>query len=118
LNDLSAPALTMMSKPPQKKPGRPKAMADVLAELMARRGYARQQASADYSAAWREAAGELIANHTRVGAVRRGALEVIVANSVLLQELTFQKPSILSQLGRLLPQERIGNLKFRVGPIE
>ncbi|HXT59680.1 MAG TPA: DUF721 domain-containing protein [Pirellulales bacterium] len=107
-----------MTPHPNKKPGRPKAMADVLAELMARRGYARQQASADYSAAWREAAGELIANHTRVGGVRRGALEVIVANSVLLQELTFQKPSILTQLGRLLPQERIGNLKFRVGPIE
>ena len=107
-----------MSKPQPKKLPRPKAMADVLAELMARRGYARERAAADYSAAWREAAGELIARHTRVGVVRRGALEVIVANSVLLQELTFQKPNILNQLGRLLPQERIGNLKFRVGPIE
>ncbi len=102
----------------QQRAGRPKAVGDVLAELMARRGYAREQASADYAAAWRQAAGELIAKHTRVGGVRRGALEVIVANSVLLQELTFQKTSILSQLGRLLPQERIGSLRLKVGPIE
>jgi predicted nucleic acid-binding Zn ribbon protein len=107
-----------MSEGKKKYLGKPKAVGDVLAELMARRGYARQQAAADYSAAWRQAAGELIAAHTRVGSVRRGALEVIVANSVLLQELTFQKPNILSQLGRLLPQERIGNLRLRVGPIE
>ena len=54
-----------------KRSSRPKAVGDVLSELMARRGYARQQASADYSAAWCEAAGELIAQHTRVGGVRR-----------------------------------------------
>lgn len=98
--------------------GRAKKMGDVLAELMARRGYARQQATANYEAAWREAAGELLARHTRVGVVRRGALEVTVANSVLLQELTFQKHAILGQLSRLLPDERIDKLRLRVGPIE
>src|SRR5947209_2764701 len=97
--------------------GRPQKMGDVLAELMARRGYAREQATANYDAAWRQAAGELLARHTRVGVVRRGALEVTVANSVLLQELTFQKQAILGQLSRLLPDERIDKLRFRVGPI-
>ncbi|HVX13490.1 MAG TPA: DUF721 domain-containing protein [Pirellulales bacterium] len=104
-----------------KKPtgrGRPQKMGDLLAELMARRGYAREQAAHQYEAAWRQAAGELLARHTRVGTVRRGALEVTVANSVLLQELTFQKHSILEQLARLLPEERIDKLRFRVGPLE
>ena len=98
--------------------GRPKKMADVMSELMARRGYARLQAAACYEQAWRQAAGEMIAGSTRVGAVRRGALEVIVANSTMLQELTFQKHTILDQLKNLLPHERIASLRLRVGPIE
>jgi predicted nucleic acid-binding Zn ribbon protein len=98
--------------------GRPQKMGDLLAELLARRGYARQQATQNYEAAWRQAAGEPLARQTRVGTVRRGALEVTVANSVLLQELTFQKHSILERLARLLPEERIDKLRFRVGPLE
>lgn len=97
---------------------RPRRVADVLSELMARRGYAREQSVAAYADAWRQAAGELVARHTRVGTVRRGALEVLVANSVLLQELTFQKQEILAHLNRLLPRERIARLRLRVGPIE
>jgi len=100
------------------KEKRPQRMADVLSELLARRGYARVQAGAQYAAAWRQAAGELLAGHSRVGAVRGGALEVVVANSTLLQEITFQKQSIMSHLARLLPDERIHSLRLRVGPIE
>ena len=108
----------MKSKPKHTGPRRPQKVGDIVAELFARRGYARQQALAGYEAAWREAAGEMLARQTRVGTVRRGALEVTVANSVLLQELTFQKHTILGQLSRLLPDERIDNLRLRVGPIE
>jgi predicted nucleic acid-binding Zn ribbon protein len=105
-------------RPDYQRPGAPKKLGDVLAELMARRGYARELTAAQYADAWREAAGEFIAARTRVGAVKRGALEVIVANSVLSQEITFQKQSILGQLTRLLPRERITNLRLRVGPVE
>jgi predicted nucleic acid-binding Zn ribbon protein len=96
----------------------PKPLGDVLAELMARRGYNRELAAARYADAWHEAAGEFIASQSRVGSVQRGVLEVVVASSVLAQEITFQKPTILSQLTRLLPQERIARLRLRVGPIE
>ena len=106
-----------MPKPERSPNRRPQKMGDVLAELLARRGYARPQAANAYEQAWAAAAGEMLAKHTRVGLVRRGALEVTVANSVLLQELTFQKESILGQLSRLLPDERIANLRLRVGPI-
>ncbi len=106
-----------MPKPEPPKNRRPQKMGDVLAELLARRGYARPQAANAYEQAWAAAAGEMLAKHTRVGTVRRGALDVTVANSVLLQELTFQKESILGQLSRLLPDERIASLRFRVGPI-
>lgn len=93
-------------------------IADVLSELMTRRGYARVQGNEAVALAWREAAGDLMAGLTRACLVRRGALEVVVANSALVQELTYRKATILTDLARLLPTEKIKNLKFRVGPIE
>jgi len=95
----------------------PEAIGDILAQLAARRGYAGVRKAAVCEGAWREAAGELAAKYSRVGAVRRGKLEVTVANSTMLQELSFQKPALLEALGRLLPDEKIRDLRFRVGPI-
>ncbi len=68
----------------------PQAIGNVLSELMSRRGFARVQSAAAYEEAWREAAGPLIAKYTRVGLLRRGTLEVVVANSTLVQELGFR----------------------------
>ena len=96
----------------------PKSIGNVLAELLARQGYARVQSSQNYEAAWREAAGPVAAQYTRVGALRRGALEVVVANSTLVQELTFQRPALLQALAQRLPNEGIKSLRFRVGSIE
>ena len=96
----------------------PQTIGNMLSELMARRGYARVQSAAAYDAAWREAAGPLAAEYTRVGPLRRGTLEVVVANSTLVQELGFQKAALLKSLAKLLPDEGIKNLRFRVGNIE
>jgi predicted nucleic acid-binding Zn ribbon protein len=98
--------------------GGPKGIGDVLAELMARRGYARVQSAAAFDAAWREAAGPLAAHYTRVGRLQRGTLEVLVANSTLVQELGFQKRTLLKSLARLLPDASIEDLRFRVGNID
>mgnify|MGYP005838285961 CR=1 FL=1 len=96
----------------------PQPIADVLAELMARRGFARVQGAAACEKAWREAAGPLAAQYTRPGAVRRGKLEVVVAHSTLIQELNFHKPAILQTLSRLVPEENIRDIRFRLGAIE
>ncbi len=98
--------------------GRPRKIADLLSELMARRGYAREQSSADLEQAWQQAAGELIAQHSRVGLIRQGRLEVTVTHSALVQELTFQKAAILAEMRKRLPHEQISDLRFRVGPTE
>jgi predicted nucleic acid-binding Zn ribbon protein len=96
----------------------PQAIGNVLSELMARRGYARVQSAGAYEAAWREAAGPLVAEYTRVGLLRRGTLEIVVANSTLVQEMGFQKSEMLKSLAELLPDEGIEGLRFRVGTIE
>ena len=99
-------------------PPGPEPISDILAQLMAQRGFTRTKTAANYEKAWREAAGELLAEHTRIGGVRRGRLEVIVAHSALAQELSFRKSAILKTLARLLPDEKINDLRVRVGMIE
>jgi predicted nucleic acid-binding Zn ribbon protein len=96
----------------------PQRIGDVLSELMARRGYARVQAGQAYEEAWNAAAGPLAAQYSRVGALRRGTLEVIVANSTLIQEFVFQKSEILKSLAQRLPDQGIKDLRFRLGAIQ
>jgi len=96
----------------------PERIGNVLAELMARCGFAGQQANEALQQAWRAAAGDLAARWSRVGTVRRGVLEVTVGNSVLLQELSFQKAALLEALARELPDHRIRDLRLRTGCVQ
>lgn len=97
---------------------RPQPIGDVLGELISRRGYARVEAGEALFCAWNTAAGETMARFTRAGVVKRGVFEVLVANSTLLQELTFQKAALLTKLRQELPQEKIKDLRFKVGKID
>ena len=96
----------------------PKPMRDVLSQLLAKRGYAQVQTAATCDAAWREAVGQKLAEDTRSGNVRRGILEVLVRNSVSVQELGFLKTKIVKMLAKLVPEQRIRDLRFRVGTID
>lgn len=96
----------------------PRRISEVVSELIARRGYGRVQARTSLEEAWRTAAGPALASQTRVGAVRRKALEIVVAHSTLVQELTFQKHNLLRELAKVLPDETIADLRFKVGAIE
>jgi len=92
-------------------------IAEILSELDARRGYARIRTAATAEEAWQEAAGPEIGGKSRPGPVKRGVLEVIVANSMLAHELQFQKERIVKKLAELLPQEKIRDLRCRIGPV-
>ncbi len=96
---------------------RPKPIGDILAQVVQRRGYAQVRASSARDEAWKEVAGEELAAMTRIGGVRRGVMEVIVANSLLMQELTFRKEELLAGLHRALPEADIKQLRFRVGQV-
>jgi predicted nucleic acid-binding Zn ribbon protein len=97
---------------------RPSQFGDVLRELDSRHGYTRVLAGEAYALAWHVAAGEAIGRFTRAGQVKRGMFEVQVANSALLQELTFQKAALLTKLRQELPQEKIKDLRFKVGKVD
>lgn len=95
---------------------RPKRIDNVLAQVVQKRGYAQVRAAGERDQAWEQAVGEL-ASATRVGALRRGTLEIQVTNSLLMQELTFRKEELISKLQAALPDAGIKQLRFRVGQI-
>lgn len=95
----------------------PQPIGDILAELMARKGFARARGEEAYQAAWQEAVGQGVAQYTRTGKLRRGLLEIFVANSMLIQELTFQKAGLLKSINQKLPDEKIRDLRFKVGSV-
>jgi predicted nucleic acid-binding Zn ribbon protein len=97
---------------------RPKKIGDVLAQLITARGYGRLQADGELLAAWRTTVGEPFARFTRPGHIRRGLLEITVANSAIVQELTFEKQRILAALQLEFPHARIHDLRFRIGAID
>jgi len=97
---------------------RPKRIGDVVAQLITARGYGRCEADERLVAAWAAAAGASLAKASRVGKLRRGTLEVTVANSTAMQEFTFERERILAELARSMPEANIRGLKFRVGQVK
>ena len=95
---------------------KPKPINSVLAQVMQRKGYAQIKTGSDRDEAWAEAAGEF-ASATQVGALRRGVLQIVVANSLQMQELTFRKEELIKKLQTALPEAGIKQLKFRVGRV-
>ena len=96
----------------------PERISDILTQLMSRRGFARVRGAEAYQSAWNEASGPLGAQYSRTGQLKRGTLEIVVANSTLIQEFGFQKSDMLATLNRLLPDHNIKDLRFRLGAIE
>jgi hypothetical protein len=97
---------------------RPRALAEILGELFTIRGYGRLFARQELEDAWNRAVGTSFSQQTRLGEVRRGVLNVTVANSTLLEELAaFRKPSLLEAMRTGAPGTTIHDIRFRVGPV-
>ncbi len=97
----------------------PERLGEILSRLFAARGWGRRQGRLHLEKAWAEVAGAEYAAHSRPGALRRGVLEVMVDNAVLLQELAhFHKRRLLEQLRRRLPDTPLTDLRFCAGVLE
>src|SRR5205823_5594305 len=96
------------------EPG-PENLGEILSRLFTARGWGRRQGRLHLEKAWAEVAGAHAA-YTRVGALRRGVLEVEVGNAVKLHELVhFHKRRLLEALRRRLPDTPLTDLRFRAG---
>ena len=78
----------------------------MIAQLVSRRGYAQIRAAGERDEVWQRVAGEELGRMTQVSALRRGVFEVLVANSLLMQELTFRKEELLTDLQAGTPRCR------------
>jgi predicted nucleic acid-binding Zn ribbon protein len=96
----------------------PRAIAEVVSGLMAKRGYATVLAASEWEEAWQAAAGPQLGRASRSAQLRRGVLEIVVRNSAVVQELTFRKKDLLRQLAERLGSQKIRDLRFRVGALD
>ncbi len=94
----------------------PKKVSNIVAQLFAKRGYGRIHSNEKLQAAWVEAVGKL-AKFSRAIKVSRGKLEVVVSNSAMIQEFTFQKRKIVKDLESKVPELKIVDLRFKVGKL-
>lgn len=101
----------------QRKKRAPKKMGEVINQLMARRGYGQIKSTEEIRSLWKQITGPL-GEQCLPGNVRRGVLEVFVRNSTVLQELTFRKKQILTQIQKTLPSQSITDLKFRISAFD
>lgn len=96
----------------------PKKLSDVMAQLVVKRGLGKKQSNEQLQAAWQAAAGPALGKLSQAVAVRRGKLEVLVASSIMMQEIGFARGRILGELQQKLPEAKISDLKLRVGRID
>jgi len=94
--------------------GGPQPIGRAVARLLARTGYAGEQATASLAAAWQEAAPDSLRGGSQPGLVRGGVLEVFVSHSALVQEFGFHKPAVLARLQTLVPTAGINDIRLRV----
>ena len=94
----------------------PKPIGKVIAQLVQRRGFAQVRKADQRDTVWRTLIGDM-ASDTQLGSLRRGVLEIIVSNSLLMQELTFRKEELLTGLQEALPEAKVEQLRFRVGKV-
>lgn len=96
---------------------RPKKAGSLVNQLMIRRGVAQQQFTGEIQACWDQVVGPKWNQLTQPGNLHRGVLEVVVANSLVNQQLTFEKQKFIKSMQKLLPDLKLKDLRFRVGKV-
>jgi predicted nucleic acid-binding Zn ribbon protein len=93
----------------------PRRLGNIVNQLLARRGYANVRAELELQEVFATIVGPTIAGQATVGRLKRSILEIIVADSATMQELTFQKTKLLKQLQNALGDDLPKDLRFRLG---
>ena len=86
----------------------------LVSQLISRRGYAQVAATSRFQEAIAASVGNEIAADITVGKLNRGVLKVYAKDSVTIQELTFQKRSILKRIEKDLPDAKVVDIRFAV----
>ncbi len=96
----------------------PVPIGNIVADILARKGLGRHEATIELDKVWAKIIEKPLAEITRCGRIRRQQLEVVVENSTAMQELTFRKQELIELLNREIPQQKLKDIRFRVGTIQ
>jgi hypothetical protein len=96
----------------------PKRAADIMAAVLQRRGYGRFMENEQLAAEWTAIVDARLRPFTRPVRVFRGRLEVLVANSAVMQELTFAKAALVERFNRETVTHPISDIRLRVGHVD
>ncbi len=89
-------------------------MGSIVSQLMSRRGYGQVSATSELQSTISKVVDQQTAPAISVGNLRKGTLQVFVTDSVMLQELNFQKRSILKRLQKDHPESGVLDVRFRI----
>jgi hypothetical protein len=94
---------------------RPKHAADIMAAVLQRRGYGRIIENEQLARQWGNIVEARLRPYTRPVRVFRRRLEVLVANSTAMQELTFVKAALIERFNNESCGKPITDIRFRLG---
>ena len=103
-----------MKRPPETTKRNVQSIGALVSQLISRRGYAQIAATDKYREAITAAVGKEMADEVTVGKLNRGVLKLFAKDSVTIQELTFQKRSIISRITKEMPDAKITDIRFAV----
>lgn len=83
-------------------------------QLISRRGYAQVAATNQFHDLISATVGKELAEDITVGKLNRGTLKVFAKDSVTIQELTFQKRSIIKRIAKEMPDAKVTDIRFGV----
>jgi predicted nucleic acid-binding Zn ribbon protein len=93
----------------------PEPISDVLKKVIQKLDTSGRKKQAKLDSAWRVAAGDTIAKHTRVQGVKKQTLFVLVDDSAWFYEANLKKEKILKSLRRKKDFEKVEKISFRIG---
>jgi predicted nucleic acid-binding Zn ribbon protein len=89
---------------------RPRAVGEVLGELLQQFGLTDRLKEFDAVNCWAEVAGEQIASHTKAKDVRDGALIVEVSSSAWRNQLFYLKAELIEQINKKIGKKLIHDI--------
>ena len=97
-----------------RKPGSAKPLGDILTAVLTRYGLTATTAREELERAWRIAAGPELAAQTQVGSFRRGVLEILCADAILVGELeSFRKREFLDAVKKGVTHSAVKEIRFK-----
>jgi hypothetical protein len=92
----------------------PQPLSALIPELIAYRGYGQNLAREEREEAWQAILCGEFPDRTSCGRFSRGVLEILVQDSIIVQELSMRKTELLRELQQRLNRQHVQELRFRI----